>query len=98
MKIDAKIRWIIDDKDLGIVSGSEETVAVDADYVNSDFKEIVDWIQDELEKKYKTPLYFSSSENDEYDFVILNMNDLLDDLAMEEFNDKTELTINGPEM
>lgn len=90
MKIDAKIEWVIDDSQLGIKSGTTETVCVDCDYVDADYDEVVEWVENALAEKYGTGLYMSRSETDQKDFVIKNMDKLLEDLAFEEFQEKTD--------
>lgn len=93
MKIDAKIKWLIDEPELNIEIDKIENVPIDTDYVESDEYSVTAAIEEELVKKHGTSFYESQD-----DFIVVNMNDVLDDLKIEEFKDKTDLTINGPEM
>lgn len=90
MKIEAKIQWVIDDEVLGITSGKTETVDVDMDYVESYAEDIENWILNELSEKYGTSFTVSYDDELSGDFVIMNMSELLEDLAYDEFADKTD--------
>ena len=85
MKIDAKIKWLIDEPELNITVDKIETVLVDADYCESDVENITQYIENELAEKYGTSFYVGQD-----DFVITNMDELIEDIAFDEFEDKTE--------
>jgi len=85
MKIDAKIKWLIDKPQLGIEVDKLETVSIDMDYTESDEYSITAAVEDELAEKYGISFYDS-----QYDFTIMNMNDLIEDISYDEFEDKTE--------
>ena len=91
MKIDVNVEWVIDDDQLGIVSGSTEDVTIDADYTEADANDVIAAVEDELEQKYGVSLKHSRNANpDDGDFVILNLDAVLEDLKFEEFKDKTQ--------
>lgn len=85
MKIDAKIKWLIDEPQLGIEVDKLETVAVDIDYIEPTQDELTDWIENSLAEKYGTSFYMSQD-----DFTIMNMNDLIEDISYDEFQDKVD--------
>ena len=80
MKIDAKIRWMIDDSQLGIKRDSTETVLIDMDYTEADKNSVAESIEYELEAKYGVSLITSFDAADGHDFVIENMDDIIAEL------------------
>lgn len=80
MKIDAKIRWMIDDDVLGIVCNSTETVPIDMDYTEADKNAVAESVEYELQVKYGANLITSFAEDDEHDFVIENLDDIVTEL------------------
>ena len=79
MKIDAKIKWLIDEPELNISVDKTETVLVDADYCECDESDIIGCIENELTEKYGTGFYVGQD-----DFVIMNMVELLEALDYDE--------------
>lgn len=81
MKIEARVEF------LQSVNGCEEGdvtyVNVDADYVEDNVDSVTEWVRNELEKKLNGP--FSNE-----DFCITNMDAILEDIAFDEFQDKTQ--------
>ena len=90
MKIDAKIRWVIDDNQLGIKCDSTEVVPIDMDYTEADKNSIAESIEYELQSKYGTTFIASFSENDGHDFVIENIDELIEELELDELDDMTQ--------
>ena len=79
MKIDAKIRWVIDDAVLGIVCNSTETVPIDIDYTEADKNSVAESAEYELQTKYGANL-ITSFAADEHDFVIENLDEIVAEL------------------
>lgn len=75
MKIDANVRWLIDDPEQGIVKGNVEKVPVDADYVDADEGRVYDWIEEEIAIRHP-PRYLCGKR----DFVIENVDEVVDAL------------------
>ena len=91
MKIDINIEWVIGNDQLGIICGSTEDVTIDTDYTESDENNVLAAVEDELAQKYGVSMKHSRNENtDDGDFVILNLDAVLEDLKFEEFKDKTQ--------
>lgn len=86
MNIKAKVEWIIDDNALGIESGDEEIVIVDSDYVEDNRDAVVEWIETQLSDKYGIELHASEDEDDDGDFVIVDLGEILTELRFEDFN------------
>lgn len=61
--------------------GDSIHVDVDTDYVESDADAVNEWVRQELESIFNKPF------NDE-DFTVTNLNEIIDDIKFEEFNDK----------
>ena len=81
MKIDARVQFISIDAAKSI--GKTYTkIPVDMDYVSANSSEVTEWVRNELEK------IFGHSFNNE-DFEIVNMKEILEELAYDEFLDKT---------
>lgn len=59
------------------------TVTVDADYVESDESQIKDWIANELEEMFGRAIMLD-------DFTVTNMDELVEDIAYDEFKDKID--------
>jgi len=85
MKIDAKIKWLIDEPQFDIAVDKIETVLVDADYVEAESEDILQWIENALSEKYGTSFYECQN-----DFTVMNMAELIQDISYDEFQDKTE--------
>ena len=82
MKIDAKIRWMIDDSQLGIKCDSTETVLIDMDYTEADKNSVAESVEYELEAKYGVSFITSFDAADGHDFVIENMDDIIEELQI----------------
>lgn len=80
MKIDAKIRWVIDDSQLGIVCDSTESVPIDMDYTEADKNAVAESVEHELQVKYGANLITSFAADDEHDFVIENLDEIVAEL------------------
>ena len=80
MKIDAKIRWMIDDSLLGIKCDSTETVLIDMDYTEADKNSVAESVEYELGAKYGVSFITSFDAADGHDFVIENMDDIIAEL------------------
>ena len=80
MKIDAKIRWVIDDDVLGIVCNSTETVPIDVDYTEADKNSVAESAEYELQTKYGANLITSFAADDGHDFVIENIDEIVAEL------------------
>jgi len=85
MKIDAHVKWLIDEPQLGIEVDKLEIVPVDVDYIEPSEDELTVWIENELAEKYGISFYVSQD-----DFTIMNMNDLIEDISYDEFQDKVD--------
>lgn len=82
MKIDARINF--SDQMAEKLERSSIRVPVDMDYVSDDSAEMIEWVRNELEEM------FGSSFNDE-DFEVMNMDEILEDIKFDEFEDKTTI-------
>lgn len=82
MKIDANV-WFntVLTKRLGIC---QTRVPVDMDYVKSNSESIEEWVRNELEDKFG----ISMDAARPLPFVIENINDIIEDIKFEEFQDK----------
>lgn len=74
MKIDAKVRFIIDDDVLQIHVDQTEEVPVDLDYVD-DYDDVVQSVEEHLYKKFNAIL------TNEVDFVIENAAELCEEIS-----------------
>ena len=74
MKIDAKVRFVIDDDVLQIHVDQTEEVPVDLDYVD-DYDDVVQSVEEHLYKK------FNSILANEVDFVIENAAELCEEIS-----------------
>ena len=80
MKIDAYVEFSETiSKEIGEFSCK---VLVDTDYVEDDYESIKDWVRDELESKWHRPFF-------DNDFIITNINDIIEDIKFDEFQNKT---------
>ena len=80
MKIDAEVELSNSkEKDIG---ESFVKVPVDIDYVEGDADSVKEWVRNALEEKY------GSVFSDE-DFTITNLDDIVEDIAFDEFEQKT---------
>ena len=80
MKIDANIEFSeIIAKEIGEFSCK---IPVDIDYVDDDYESINDWVRNELEYKWNRPFF-------DDDFTITNMDELVENIKFDEFQDKT---------
>jgi len=77
MKIDATIRWKIDDPSHDIKTGSTATVLVDADYVSADEGEVTAWVENTIAEDYCKSYPCGEC------FAIENMDEILEELAEE---------------
>lgn len=76
MKIDAEVELSgLKEKDVG---ESFVKVPVDIDYVEGDADSVKEWVRNALEEKY------GSVFSDE-DFTITNLDDIVEDIAFDEF-------------
>ena len=80
MKIDAEVE-LSDSKeeDLG---ESFVKVQVDADYVDGNAESVKEWVRNELEQQYGETFY-------DEDFTITNLDNIVEDIAFSEFEQKT---------
>ena len=74
MKIDAKVRFIIDDDVLQIHVDQTEEVLVDLDYID-DYDDVVQSVEERLYKKFNAILA------NEVDFVIENAAELCEEIS-----------------
>ena len=79
MKINVNIEWMIDDTELGIMFGVDELIPIECAEANED--NIISAVEYALEEKYGVSMKYSYTEDDDGDFVILNMDELLEDLS-----------------
>ena len=80
MKIDAEVELSgPKEKDVG---ESFVKVPVDIDYVEGDADSVKEWVRNALEEKYGD--VFSDE-----DFTITNLDDIVEDIAFDEFEQKT---------
>lgn len=79
MKIDANVEFSeIISKEIGEFSCK---IPVDVDYVDDEYENIKDWVRNELEYKWHRPFL-------DRDFTITNINDIIEDIKFDEFQDK----------
>lgn len=82
MKIEARVKFCDKlAKELGIAT---VCVSVDADYVTNSETEVKDWVANELEDITGKSLIRTC------DFEVTNMEDILSDIAFDEFEHKTQ--------
>ena len=74
MKIDAKVRFVIDDDVLQIHVDQTEKVPVDLDYVD-DYDDVVQSVEERLYKKFNAIL------TNEVDFVIENASEICEEIS-----------------
>ena len=80
MKIDANVEFSETiSKEIGEFSCK---IPVDIDYVDDDYESINDWVRNELEYKWHRPFL-------DRDFIITNINDIIEDIKFDEFQEKT---------
>ena len=79
MKIDAKIEF---NDNVAKEFGYMTTVAIDTDYTESNTESINESVEHELYEKFGVSI-------NPFDYEITNMNELIAELAYEEFLDKT---------
>ena len=80
MKIDAEVE-LSDSKEKDIGESSVK-VPVDIDYVEGNADSVKEWVRNALEEKYGD--VFSDE-----DFTITNLDDIVEDIAFDEFEQKT---------
>ena len=80
MKIDAEVE-LSDSKEKDIGESSVR-VPVDIDYVEGNADSVKEWVRNALEEKYGD--VFSDE-----DFTITNLDDIVEDIAFDEFEQKT---------
>ena len=80
MKIDAEVE-LSDSKEKDIGESSVK-VPVDIDYVEGNADSVKEWVRNALEEKY------GDAFSDE-DFTITNLDDIVEDIAFDEFEQKT---------
>ena len=80
MKIDAEVE--LGDSKEKDVGESFVKVPVDIDYVEGNADSVKEWVRNALEEKY------SGVFSDE-DFTITNLDDIVEDIAFDEFKQKT---------
>ena len=80
MKIDAEVE-LSDSKEKDIGESSVK-VPVDIDYVEGNADSVKEWVRNALEEKYGD--VFSDE-----DFTITNLDDIVEDIAFDEFQQKT---------
>ena len=80
MKIDAEVE-LSDSKEKDIGESSVK-VPVDIDYVEGNADSVKEWVRNALEEKYGDVV------SDE-DFTITNLDDIVEDIAFDEFQQKT---------
>ena len=83
MKIDAKIE--LNDTKSKDFNKTYVKVPVDTDYVEDNEESVNEWIANELEEMFGGSFCPSS------DFTMTNMEDIIEDIAFDEFKDKTEV-------
>ena len=81
MKIDADIE--LSDAKSEVCGMTHVKVSVDADYVESNEESVNEWVANELEEK------FIGSFCPNVDFPVTNMKDIIEDIAFDDFKDKT---------
>lgn len=80
MKIDANVEFgEIISKEIGEFSCK---IPVDMDYVDDDYENIKDYVRNELEYKWHRPFL-------DRDFIITNMDELVENIKFDEFQNKT---------
>lgn len=79
MKIEAIVEFSKPLSDCSI--GDSIHIDVDTDYVEDNSSSIIEWVRNELESIFGKPF------NDE-DFTVTNMDEIIDDIKFEEFQDK----------
>lgn len=80
MKIDAEVELGgSKEEDLG---ESFVKVPVDADYVEGNAESVKEWVRNELEQQYGETFY-------DEDFTITNLDSIVEDIAFDEFEQKT---------
>ena len=81
MKIDADIE--LSDVKAEVCGMTHVKVPVDADYVDSNEESVNEWVANELEEM------FDGSFCPNVDFTVTNMEDIIEDIAFDDFKDKT---------
>lgn len=79
MKIDARVKFVIDDEVLNIHVGDKVTIPVDEDYV-SDFDDVIQTVEEKLYEDYGHSLHYSPDGDIHGDFVIENSQEICDQL------------------
>lgn len=80
MKIDAEVK--LNDSKKEDLGESFVKVSVDADYVEGNADSVKEWVRNELEQRY------GGAFCDE-DFTIVNLDNIIEDIAFDEFEQKT---------
>ena len=81
MKIEARVEFPQPLSDCEV--GDSIHVDVDTDYVEDNAESVTEWVRNELETMFNRP--FSNE-----DFCITNMDAILEDIAFDELQDKTQ--------
>ena len=81
MKIEADIE--LSDAKAEVCGMKNVKVPVDADYVESNEESVNEWVANELEEK------FDGSFCSGVDFTVTNMEAIIEDIAFDDFKDKT---------
>ena len=81
MKLEANVEFV--DNAVEKAGCQKTAVWIDSDYVESTYAEVVHAVEDALWKKFKKS--FTG-----LDFKVTNIDDIVEDLAYDEFKDKTQ--------
>ena len=81
MKIDAEVE--LSDSKEEDYGESFVKVPVDADYVEGNAESVKEWVRNELEEKYGGAFF-------DEDFTIVNLDNIVEDIAFDEFERKTK--------
>ena len=85
MHIDANVSFLKSFDGLDINENTNTRVSVDSDYVESNESDIAQWVETELTDKYGKNFIYRE------DFEIDNLDEIIEELAYDEFEDKTTI-------
>lgn len=85
MHIDANVSFLKSFDGLDINENTNTRVSVDSDYVESNEPDIAQWVETELTDKYGKNFIYRE------DFEIDNLDEIIEELAYDEFEDKTTI-------
>lgn len=85
MTIKANVSFLKSFDELDINENTNTRVSVDSDYVESNESDIAQWVETELEDRYGKSFVYRE------DFEIDNLDELIEELAYDEFEDKTTI-------